>query len=256
MAGPDFIEIHRLGNSSSGRSRPPVNFLLHTQEGNGTAESLANYLNNPANGVSYHYTLRDGVLVAVVDTDRASWSVLDANAYTINLCFAGSFAGWSRAEWMERERDIEIAAYVAVQDCRKYNIPIQVIEPPYFHASGISDHRYVTDCLGIGTHTDVGDGFPWDVFSRYVAKWSGASPEDEDEFMAVKFTNDDGHEVDAATALYFIDKHVGLILDQLGGPDTRKGADFPGWEALGGDTVVEAIGKLRADVDELKKRLA
>lgn len=246
---PQYTEIDRMGGSCSPRYGARVtNFLLHTEEGNSSAESLAAWLNNPNNDASYHYTLRDGVLVDVVDTDYAAWSVLDANPYTINLCFAGSRAAWSRAEWLARARDIEIAAYIAVQDCRKYGVAAAVIAPPYQRAEGISDHRYVTDCLGIGTHTDVGPGFPWDVFAGYVAQYDGA----EDEFMGVHFTNDQGYDIDAATALYYIDKHVGLILDQLAGPDTSRGADFPGWDFLGGDTVAEAIGKLQKDVQELK----
>ncbi len=224
---PEYSEIDCMtGGGRSNRSRPPINFLLHTEEGNSSAESLARYCDG-SRDVSYHYTLRDGVLAAVVDTDYASWSVLDANAFTINLCFAGSRAGWGRADWLARERDIEIAAYVAVQDCRKYGIPIQVIAPPYFQASGISDHRYVTACLGIGTHTDVGDGFPWDVFEMYVAKWSGtASPISGDDELSwgelIKNLND--QPVTREDMIRYMDARLERVeriaialLDQIGG---------------------------------------
>jgi len=171
-SAPKFQERDFMtGGGRQTRSRQPTNFLIHTEEGNSAAEGLAVYCNG-ANGVSYHYTLRDGVLCDVVDTDYASWSVLSANAFTINLCFAGSFAGWTRDTWLHRESDIEIAAYVAVQDCRKYGIPIAVNPPPYWTGPGIADHKYVTQILGIGTHHDVGDNFPWDVFAEYVKKWA------------------------------------------------------------------------------------
>ncbi|MGV9540935.1 glycoside hydrolase domain-containing protein [Nocardia beijingensis] len=174
---PDYQELDRMGDSASSRHGARIeNFLLHTQEGNGTAESLANYLNNPANGVSYHYTVRDGVVVDVVDTDLASWSVLDANPTTINLCFAGSRVSWSRDEWMTIRDDIRIAAWLAVQDAQKYGYDPYVIAPPYERRSGISDHRYVTDCLGIGTHTDVGPKFPWDVFATDVEEFASGAP--------------------------------------------------------------------------------
>ncbi|WP_081706121.1 glycoside hydrolase domain-containing protein [Nocardia sp. CNY236] len=174
---PEYVELDRMGNSASSRhGARVVNFLLHTQEGNGTAESLANYLNNPRNGVSYHYTLHDRVVVNVVDTDLASWSVLDANPYTINLCFAGSRAAWSRNDWLLIRDDIRIAAWFAVQDARKYDFEPHVIVPPYERREGISDHRYVTDCLGIGTHTDVGPNFPWDVFVADVHEFAGSGP--------------------------------------------------------------------------------
>jgi hypothetical protein len=165
---PQFRELNYLtGGGRSNRSRSPINWLLHTEEGDSSAEQLARYCDG-SHDVSYHYTLRDAVLCDVVDTDYASWSVLDANAYTINLCFAGSRVSFSRDQWLQREGDIEVAAFIAVQDCHRYNIPIVVLAPPYRRASGISDHKYVTQELGIGTHIDVGDNFPWDVFTSYV----------------------------------------------------------------------------------------
>ncbi|WP_280466112.1 N-acetylmuramoyl-L-alanine amidase [Nocardia brasiliensis] len=178
MSKPDFVELDRIGDCCSNRWGARIsNILLHTQEGDGSAESLASYLNNENNGASYHYTIRDGVVCDVVDTDFASWSVLDANPYTINMCFAGSFASWSRQQWLERDNDLRIAAYLAVEDGRKYSIPLDVIAPPYQRRDGITDHRYVTECLGIGTHTDVGDSFPWDVFSKYVREAAEAHPD-------------------------------------------------------------------------------
>ena len=172
-SAPRFESIQLLGQSHQPRTRPPINFLIHTEEGNASALDLARYCNNTRNQVSYHYTLRDGKLVQLVPLERAAWSVLDANAYTINLCFAGSRAGWTRQEWLARREDIRIAAYVAVRDCRRFGIPLTVITPPYRRGSGISDHAYVTRCLGIGTHLDVGSSFPWDVFAADVAAYAG-----------------------------------------------------------------------------------
>lgn len=173
VAKPNYTEIARMGNSRSNRWGARItNFLLHTQEGNGSAESLASYLNNSSNGVSYHYTLREGILVDVVDTDYASWSVLDANSHTINLCFAGSRASWSRDQWLAIDNDLRVAAYIAVQDAKKYGFSTEVITPPYHRADGISDHYYVTKALGIGNHTDVGPNFPWDVFTGYVNEYA------------------------------------------------------------------------------------
>jgi hypothetical protein len=174
---PAYTELDRMGDSCQSRNGARItNFLLHTEEGNSTAESLAAYLNNPNNSASYHYTVRDGIVCDVVDTDLASWSVLDANAYTINLCFAGSRAAWSRDQWMAIDGDLRIAAWLAVQDAKKYGFSTNVIAPPYHRADGVSDHKYVTDCLGIGTHTDVGANFPWDVFAQHVAEYTGAAP--------------------------------------------------------------------------------
>lgn len=174
---PQFEEFNMFGHGASPRSRTPINFLFHTEEGNSTAEGLARYCQGQ-NNVSYHYTVRDRKVYNVVDTDMYSWSVLAANAFTINLCFAGSRAGWSRAEWLKREADIEIACYLAVQDCRKYGFPANVIVPPYVNAPGIADHKYVTEELRIGNHTDCGSNFPWDKVIHYVNLYTGAEEDD------------------------------------------------------------------------------
>lgn len=176
---PAYTEHVTFGPSHSSRHGARVRyFLLHTQEGNGTAQSLAQYLNNPANGASYHYTLRDSIVYSIVDTDRSAWSALDANPYSINLCFAGSRAGWSRAEWMQRKADIEIAAWLAVEDAKKYGFTPQVNGRPYplGRADSIADHNFVTQVLKIGTHWDVGPNFPWDVLDAAVKRYTTGQP--------------------------------------------------------------------------------
>lgn len=171
---PAFTEIEKFGWGFNSRSRPAINFFIHTEEGNSSALQLAGFCNG-SNNVSYHYTVRDGIICDVVDTDYYSWSVLDANVFSINGCFAGSRADMSRNEWLARERDIEIMAYLAVQDCIKYpTMNTLIIPPPYdYRGPGISDHKYVTQALGIGTHHDVGGNFPWDVFTMYVNRYNG-----------------------------------------------------------------------------------
>lgn len=210
VAKPPFTEIQRMGNSRSSRGGQKVRYIfLHTQEGNGTALSLASYLNNPNNGASYHYTVdNSGVVVDVVDTDYGSWSVGNANAYSINLCFAGSRASWSRAQWLSNMgRAIDIAAYLVVQDCKKYGVPVKWLGSggKYSPANaGVSDHRYVTQVIGWGSHTDVGAGFPADVFAAALAKYNGTST-NEGFLMALS----DKEQRELLT-------NTRLIVDQLG----------------------------------------
>jgi N-acetylmuramoyl-L-alanine amidase len=225
---PKYTEIDMMtGGGASTRTRPVTNFFLHTEEGNSTAQQLANYCNGD-NNVSYHYTVRDSIVCDVVDTDMASWSVLDANVFSINLCYAGSRAGWSRDDWLKREQDIEISAYLAVQDCRKYGFSTLVIAPPYHRDAGISDHKYVTECLGIGNHVDVGDNYPWDRFKFYVAKYTGLIPADVPVPPVA---------VPPAAALS--DRQLlQEVWDQLRGPNGN------GWPQLGGRTLVDAVAEL------------
>lgn len=179
---PAFNEIQAMGNSCQSRNgQKPRYIFVHTQEGGGNAQSLAAYLNNPANDASYHYTVDNGgTVVDVVDTDLASWSVGDANSYSINLCFAGSYASWSRDQWLNNMgRAIDIAAYLVVQDCHKYGIPVHWLGSGGRYApanAGVSDHQYVTDIIGWGTHTDCGPGFPGDVFAAALNKYATNAP--------------------------------------------------------------------------------
>lgn len=171
-----MLELDQTGispNHSSRYGATPKLFVLHTQQGNGTAQSLANYLQNPASQVSYHYSVDDTRVIDVVDTDRASWSVLDANSYTINLCFAGSYVTMSRDEWLSwYSVAIDSAAQLFVQDAARYD-PLAPVVIDYNDVSrgkaGGTDHQGITVGLGIGTHTDVGPNFPWDVFIDRVA---------------------------------------------------------------------------------------
>jgi hypothetical protein len=191
LVKPRFEERQMIGWGSSKRSRPPINFLLHTQEplSDSTAEGLAKYCQGQ-NDVSYHYTLRDRILYDVVPTELASWSVLEANMFTVNLCFAGSSASMSRQQWLDRyAADIEIAAYIAVREAHRHNFSTEVLVPQLNRTGkdvyageprqGISDHNYVTRELGIGSHTDVGPGFPWDIFVAHVNKYAGITGDDD-----------------------------------------------------------------------------
>lgn len=180
---PDFNEYARSCTNFQGRDGTKVDlFLLHTEEGHDNADSLASFLISTENGpnpVAYHYTVShadtdDGVTVCdVVDTDYASWSVEASNNRSINLCFAGSSVDWSTDQWMSQSRAIDVAAYLAVQDCQKYGIALNVLCPNYAPPPGIADHKYCGSYLHDGNdHNDVGPNFPWDYFAQRVAFWA------------------------------------------------------------------------------------
>lgn len=198
----NLIDINPVSNNDEDRAPFSARlFVLHTEEGGMQGIDLATWMGN--NSVSYHYVVNaDGSVFDCVDTDEGSWSVLDpANQYTINLVFAGSYSGWSRQEWLvNMQTGIQSAAYIAVQDCLKYGIDIQVLVgnnyPKVVTESGITDHNAITVnrvALGIpgSTHTDVGPNFPWDVFWAYVQKFTPSDtappttdPTEEDDMFS------------------------------------------------------------------------
>jgi murein DD-endopeptidase MepM/ murein hydrolase activator NlpD len=225
---PDFNEFPVWSPNVSSRNGTRVDlFLLHTQEGGSTkdgAYNLAKWMGNRSAGVSYHYTISmdphdKGVTVCdTADTDLASWSVLSANNRSINLCFAGSRASWTHDEWMRwAGRAIDVAAYLAVADAKKYKFSPRVLAPPYnSNPPGISDHAYVTRWLKDGTHTDCGPNFPWKYFSERVAYYSGVKPVPAQPVPAQP-------------------SPVGSADDQL----------VMRWNCLGGQTLVEAVAEMR-----------
>ncbi len=169
-------ELNKIGESGnhSGRYGARIRlWVLHTEEGNQSAQGLHEWMKR--NGVSYHYVARGGVVIDIIDTDRASWSVLDANPYTINLCFAGSKAAQSRQLWLTvYGDDIDNAALLFVQDAKKYALQQKSLTWDEIGEgkSGATDHYGITMGLGIGNHTDVGPNFPWDVFNAAIYKHS------------------------------------------------------------------------------------
>lgn len=246
---PAFNEFPIWSSNNQDRGGTKIDcFLLHTQEaggGDSAAEDLSNWYKN-SNGVSYHYACSqasDGGVTVVdnVDTDRASWSVLSANNRSINLCFAGSRAAWSTDTWMAKAGNaIDVAAYLAVADCRKYGIAIQVVPPPYTgRIPGISDHRYVTKVLGDGTHTDVGDNFPWTYFAERITHW--ATPEDApkpEPPHGKRFPED------------WTDRE--LLIELL---RQQRGAMLEGWPQIGGRTQVDYLAHLGQKIDALAATL-
>lgn len=250
-ARPDFNEYPNWTKNYQSRGGAKIDaFFLHTEEGNSNADQLARgILADPAPGgdpkraVSYHYTASqaaDGgvTVVDVVDTDYASWSVGNANNRSINLVFAGSRASWTRQQWLTLAgKAIDVAAYLAVQDCRKYGITPKVIPPPYSdRLPGISDHNYVTKIIGWGSHTDVGPNFPWDVFAAAVAKYAGTTPaqppaqpqEPAVDALTTKRTPDDLTDRELLTEIWH----------QL------RGITGNGWPQLNGHTPVDALADI------------
>jgi hypothetical protein len=149
-------------------------------------KDLDNWMDN--NEVSYHNVINpDGETWNLVDTDRASWSALSANPFTINYVFAGSYAKQTRNEWLQKFGNaIKQAAYLCAQDCHKYGIPpvVRVGNSASGYPSlptndGVTDHYGITVGLRIGTHTDVGPGFPWDVFNNYLQQFYNNAIEDD-----------------------------------------------------------------------------
>lgn len=96
-----------IGNSNGPRARTPY-FVLHTQQAKSTAENLARFCNNSAGGsnpVAYNLAVDGKDTVVIVPLDEGPWAAADANNIGIHACFAGSFAEWTRGQWLDSRDD-------------------------------------------------------------------------------------------------------------------------------------------------------
>jgi hypothetical protein len=236
MPAPLFNETNLIDgwpNWQPRNGQKPRYFVLHTSEGAGGMD-LVNYMRGAS--VSYHYVINnDSTVYDLVDTDEASWSCLDWNGFTINAVFGASRAAWTRQEWMTNMGNaIKIMAFICAKDCAKYGIPPNVsLGRPYAKIpTGIIDHRYITD-MGVGSHVDIGDGFPADTFNNYVQQFyrelkaPAPSPAPAPAPRPPAYTYPTQPEM------------LIQIWEQLLGPRGQ------GWPQLGGRTLVDAVADLQ-----------
>jgi nucleoid-associated protein YgaU len=210
------VEIDLSDNNSNCESREgvaPRLFIFHTEEGGMQGPDFEEWM--AANEVSYNFIASpDGSIIDMETDDVASWSVLDpANEFSINLCFATSTVNWSRQQWLDNmSAGIKSAAYIAVRECNKYGIPLQILVGPNYPRvrteNGITDHYAITvNQLAPGsTHVDVGPNFPWDVLNSYLQRYAAhpdaPQPQPVSPAAPVTYTVQDGDSVSGIAAQF------------------------------------------------------
>ncbi|AXQ60654.1 lysin A [Gordonia phage Ali17] len=185
---PDYGITHRIhgynpnsagiGNSNGPRSSTR-NGAVHTQQGGtGDAIALAKYCNGAQ--VGYNICVDDQFTVENVPVGEGSWSAADANNVAFHLCFAGSFAEWSRGRWLSADASDGLnedammwrGAKAMAAACQQFGFPAKAVGslryadnnwPP---EPGICGH--VSFGRRGGGHTDPGVNFPMDEFVRRV----------------------------------------------------------------------------------------
>lgn len=157
--------------------------VLHTTEGARDVDSLGAYFQRVDN-VSYHGAMDDQRFESYVNYSEASWSILSANPYTDNAAFC-AFSAWDHAEWLRHPRMLELGAAWVAARCVARGLPIRRVTLPEVaaaardprHPGGVIMHRDYTWATGDGTHTDCGNGLPWDVIlTRAQDIAGGGSP--------------------------------------------------------------------------------
>lgn len=166
-----------IGNSNGPRASTPY-AVIHTQQAKATAIALAQFLINSANTsnpVAYNFSIDGQDTVLCVPVNEGPWAAADANNIGVHICIAGSFAEWSRGQWLDSVDDsgdglsedlaITRAAQALAAAHLEFGIPLEYAGsggtsgwPP--RPSGVVGHMDF-GARG-GGHHDPGAGFPFD----------------------------------------------------------------------------------------------
>lgn len=161
--------VQRPTSSKSGGSNLRRIVVIHISAGATTNDSLAGFIQNPANQVSYHISVdntRPGVCYEYVKLPDSSWSVASYNGVSVNgcICAAGEAQNYSRQQWLDRQ-DVAIsnlAAWVG-EECKRTGIPLVALTASQAqgNSSGVCQHRDLGSAGG--GHNDCGPYFPMDI---------------------------------------------------------------------------------------------
>lgn len=195
----------------SARGTAPVSLVIvHTAEGARTVTSLGNYFASAAVQVSSHVGIDDTGIEQYVPYSEAAWTTRAANPISDNAELCG-FAAWTRDQWLNEHHPMLVLTAQWVRErCLARGIPIRKLTPAQVAAgqAGVIGHVDWTVGMDDGSHTDPGQGFPWDVVIG-LAAGNSATPSPtpralEDDLMAsITITVDSGgrfHEAVGAEA--------------------------------------------------------
>lgn len=175
----DYPAYHHSGDRKPASIRYIV---LHDTEG-GTAESIARYFMTPASGGSSNIVVDDFRCYRPLLDHVIPWGAppLNTHGFHIEMC---GYAAWSRSRWLLHRQTIRRAAYKAAVRCKWYKIPPRLLDARALKkdygetfqevfqrgplAGGITTHAAISEAFGETAHTDPGDGFPIDVFMKYL----------------------------------------------------------------------------------------
>jgi N-acetyl-anhydromuramyl-L-alanine amidase AmpD len=136
-----------------------------------TAENVARFFQNTENPASAHLCIDNNSIVQCVFDNDVAFAAPGVNNDGIQLELAG-FAKQAREEWMDPYGVLllENAANATAQYCLKYTIPLKHLTDAELEAGqkGVVGHVQASRVYKKSTHTDPGEGFPWDHFLERV----------------------------------------------------------------------------------------
>lgn len=207
--------------------------VFHTTENSDDtpAENVAAWQQNRGNNSSYNVLVgTDGRSVRSNDDNFIPWAAGGTgNRIGIHASAIGR-AARSREDWLRWPAQLATLARWAADLNARYGIPLKWLTAAQVRAGerGFCGHAEISAAFGEVDHTDPGRGFPHDLILAQAAEINNPKNDDKQvETVAQDHRND-------------------LILDQLVG---HPWASFPGWEQLGGRSLVDAIGAIGAHLE-------
>ena len=130
---------------------------------------MANYQINSQTG-SYHYLVDTDKALRENTDDWVTWSAGPiGNSRFLHLSFVTRAAS-TTGEWLAHPTMLNIGADIVAEWCRRYNIPVEHIDPAGLRAGlrGICGHGDISAAWREVDHHDPGLNFPWGVFLDMV----------------------------------------------------------------------------------------
>lgn len=205
------------------RTRPIQGICIHTTENTpGTpAENVATFQLTSRSG-SYHRLVDASGRVLIENTDDwTTWSTGNLGNDVLLHASCVARAALTRDQWLAETKMLDALAETVAMWSTEHDIPLVILNADDLVAGrrGIYGHDD-TRIWGGTDHTDPGPGFPWD---ELVAR---ARAFKERKVMS-----------DTPPLAADVDARAQLVGSTIPG-------DYPGWEQLGGLTVVNALGAI------------
>jgi hypothetical protein len=167
----------RAANDSGPRKASAIRLVvIHSAEaadsfgGDTSAEGVANYFSRSSTQASTQLAVDRDSCVRMLPDLVIPWGASGANYDGLHVELCG-YARWSSAEWKQRRRLLERAAWKVAKWCWQYSIPARWLTDRQVAngtARGLTTHKQVNDVFKRGVHWDPGPGFPRDHFLELV----------------------------------------------------------------------------------------
>jgi len=229
---------------TAGRARAPQFVTLHYtagSEGPSSAENGAAYDKSRTDGTSCHYFVDSSgpALQEVPDGDRSHSALFHGNEIGIHIELCGTVQ--TRAQWLDPTSyaTLVTAAALVREICQRHGFALRRLTVAETRAAyygktrptGINDHATITAAFPEdgGTHTDVGNEFPWDVFMALVT--GGA---DSGQVFPGGSTSPQVEESESDMPMYLLKTPAGHQYrgDGLWYAPIMTGAELEGWQNL------------------------